>query len=619
MKPPPSRILPAHPNPTPSRALYFWPQLWPVLVIVLAGWWVYMPALAGGWIWDDYPYIVQNPALTTLAGLRSIWFAPTGVNYFPVTFTVQWLQWHIWGDAPLGYHITNLTLHLGNSLLLWRVLSRLGVRRAWLGGLLWAIHPLAVESVAWISELKNVLALGLVLAALEAWLDFAAGGARRSYILALAFYLPAMLSKSTVVMFPAALLLVMWYQRRRLRWRDIYLVAPFFVISLGLGIVTVHFEHRRAMAGLPAGDPLFERLAGAGAALGFYLYKSVLPVGLSPIYAKPPLPYPWLWLFAPWAILIGLVAALARGHRAWSAALVLGLGWFLLNLIPTLGFIPMAYLRIAREADHFAYMALPGVVGLAVAGLALLVERLDRHARIVIFVVGSVVVVLLGSVARDDARVYESERTLWSAVLVSNPASWLAHNHLGAVWMRERKLELAREEFAAAVQLAPEYVEAHNNLGLAHESAGELPQAIAEFERARALRPGDPAARHNLAAAHALRGAELLRENRPADATLAFAQSLQLEPDSYTAHNNLGIALAHLGNFPEAITQYEAALQLKWDYPEALTNLGNVLLRSGRTSEAVARYEAALRLAPQYAPARDNLRIALSLLSRAGR
>lgn len=202
------------------------------MAIAGGAWLAYLPALHGGWIWDDYPYIVQNPALRSAAGLRSIWLAPTGVNYFPITFTAQWVQWHLWGEATAGYHLTNLALHVLNCFLLWGVLGRLGVRMAWLAGLLFAVHPVAVESVAWISELKNVLSLAFVLAALAAYLEFDERRRPAFYGCAWLLFFAALLSKSTVAMFPVVLLLHGWWKRGRVRATDLRATLPFFGVAL---------------------------------------------------------------------------------------------------------------------------------------------------------------------------------------------------------------------------------------------------------------------------------------------------------------------------------------------------------------------------------------------------
>ena len=205
-----------------------WRGLLPAAALAAVTAWTYAPVRHGGWLWDDNLYVTHNPLLRSAAGLKQIWLNPTGVNYFPVTATCQWLQWHLWQDRPLGYHLTNVALHLLSAFLLWRLLRRLGSEPAWIGAWLFALHPLAVESVAWISELKNTLSLPLLLLAMAAYVDYDdASGARPGpagwsrpagrYGLALLWFLAAMLSKSTVAMFPVVVLLYGWWRRGHLR------------------------------------------------------------------------------------------------------------------------------------------------------------------------------------------------------------------------------------------------------------------------------------------------------------------------------------------------------------------------------------------------------------------
>ena len=209
-----------------------------VAIVALAAWWVALPSLRGTWLWDDDTYVTDNAALRSPGGLWRIWFDPPGVNYFPVTFTAQWLQWHWWGNDPLGYHCTNVALHLVSCFLIWRLLQKLGLRRAWLGGLLFAVHPVTVESVGWISELKNTLSLPPLLLAMIAYVDFDAGK-RSRYSAALFWFVVAMLCKSTVVMFPFVLLLYAWWRRGRLQPADFRAGAAFFAVALILGLVSV--------------------------------------------------------------------------------------------------------------------------------------------------------------------------------------------------------------------------------------------------------------------------------------------------------------------------------------------------------------------------------------------
>jgi tetratricopeptide (TPR) repeat protein len=589
--------------------------------LAAAGWLVYAPALHGRWLWDDDRYITQNPRLTGPGGLAGIWFAPTGVNYFPVTATVQWLQWRAWGDDPFGFHVTNVALHVLSGLLLWRLLRRLDVRLAWLGGLLWVVHPLAVESVAWISELKNTLSLPLLLVALIGFLNFddrerAPGSRRAWYFLSLACFLASMLSKSVVAMFPGILLLHAGWKRRRIGGADLRAALPFGAVSLALGLVTVAFEHRAIGAGAAWEVAPAARAADAGLALAFYAWKCALPFGLLPIYprwdADPAALAPWL----AWLGLAALLALLWSRRATGGTPVLFGLGCFILMLLPILGFAPMAYQRLSWVADHFAYAALPAAIGLATAGAGVLQSRVLPGRRWVA-PAAALVAVVLGVLSRRQAGYFRDEATLWGYTLRHNPGAWMAHNNLGVERLKAGDFAAALAEFTAAARLDPSAPEARANLGVALADLGRMNEAAAQGEAAVRLAPGYAEAHHKL-------GDILVRAGRTDEGVEQYRQALRLNPDDAEAQGNLGIAwfdqgngLAQAGRTGEAVAAYERALQLKPDFPDAEVNLGNALYRLRRPAEAADHYRAAIRLRPDYAGAHYNLGLVLRALGRA--
>jgi tetratricopeptide (TPR) repeat protein len=559
--------------------------LLPALLILAAGLWVYWPALHGGWVWDDVEEVTQNAVLRDPAGLARIWTAPAGADYFPLKTTVQWVEWRCWGDAPLGYHAVSIALHLLSALLFWRVLRQLDLRLGWVGGLLFAVHPVAVESVAWAAELKNTLSLALLLPAMILYLDFDQKGSGREclnpaagtqhsrpdpfYWTSLLFFVLALLSKTSVVMFPAVILLHAWWKRDRVDRRDLRASAPFFAASLGLGLVTLWFQHHRAIiAGHEfAGSPA-TRLLAAGRALAFYLEKSLVPVGLLPIYPRWEIDPGAPLQYAPWLAGAALFWLLWRRRAAWGRAALFGLGFFVLNLLPVLGLVGMAYLRISRVADHFAYLPLLGLIGLGVAAL----DRLPGAAR---WSAVAVAGLLLAWQGRAYAENFRDETTLWTYTLERNPRAWAAHN----------------------------------NLGFALFQAGRIPEAIAHYREALRLQPDFAEARYNL-------GTALLRTNQVAPAIAEYEAALRLQPASAAMHNNLATALAESGRMPEAIAHFEQAVRLEPDYADAHHNLGNAYLLSRRLPEAIREYEAALRLRPDDASARSALEMAQRVLRK---
>ena len=607
------------------------------LVIALAVLFVFWPSLRGGWVWDDISEVTGNRALRDLPGLGRIWLAPPGPDFFPLKSTVQWLEWHAWGPNPAGYHWVSMACHCLGALLLWRLLAMLGARAAWLGGLLFAVHPLAVESVAWISEQKNVLSLPLLLLAMIAYLGFEKGGARRrtAFGLSLLLFVAAMLCKTSVAMFPAALLLHAWWRRGRISRADLAASAPFFAVSLVLGLVTVWFQWRRAIGaeGLEIGGPL-PRLASAGLALAFYARKSLLPVGLMPLYPRwvvdPPAPAQFL----PWIVLAGLLAVLWSRRATWGRPVLLGAGFFLINLLPVAGFVPMSFMRLAWVSDHLAYLPLIGPVGLAAAGAGLARERLASRWRPWAGAAAGAVLAALMLAGRGYAGVFGGGVGLWTFAAAGNPASVAAHYNLANALVLAGRVPDSVPEFEAALRLGPDFAEARSNFGdallrlgrraeaaaqyeaalradpalaLTRDKLGNLllergltEEAIAQYEKAVGSRPDCAPAQADLAYA-------LARAGRLEEAAGRYGTALRLDPSDAANWDELATVLAVLGRTPEAIRDYERALQLKPDYAEAHNNLGLVLARGGRVSEAVAHFEAALRLKPDFPAARENL------------
>ncbi|HVW22627.1 MAG TPA: tetratricopeptide repeat protein [Opitutaceae bacterium] len=583
MAPPPPP--PAAPRPRPWRAAAAG------LALALIGAWALRPALDGGWLWDDDHEVTNNWILKAPDGLSRLWLHPPGPDYFPLKGTVQLLEWRLFGPAPLGYHAVTLALHLLGALLLWRVLRRLGAGWAWLGGLLFALHPLAVESVAWAAELKNTLALPLLLGAVLLWLGAGEGRPWR-YPASLALFLLSLLAKSSGVMLPCWLLLLAWWRRGRLEGRDLLRTAPFFAVSLVLGLVTLHFQHTAAIGPwrIDAGGPL-ARLEHAATAAGFYAVKALVPLGLEPLYADWPAASRHAAYLAPFGLLLAAAAWAWRRRRGWGRHVLLGLGWFLLHLVPVCGLAAMSYLRYSRVADHFAYLSLAAVAGLAAAGLALLARR-SRPA----FAVGAAAALAAGFAvqSRAHARIFHDSLTLWSSAVADDPMSWTAQYNLGRALVQARRIEEGARHYQAAIRINPGLAEAHNNLGYTRVLQGRLPEASAELHRAVQLDPTDAEARSNL-------GNLLQREGDLAGALAQHEEAVRLRPTFADGHINLANALDQAGRLPEALEQYRLGVALGPDSAEGHYDYGLALFQANRTEEAAEQLGLAARCAPRSA------------------
>jgi tetratricopeptide (TPR) repeat protein len=586
------------------------PRILGVVVILAAILVIFWPALHGDWLWDDDVDITDNPVTHSATGLWSIWFVPgSQIDYYPIKASVQWLQWHLWGMDTLGYHLTNVILHGANALLVWWLLRKLGLRLAWLGGLIFAIHPAQVESVAWIAELKNTLSMLFFLLSAGFFLDYDARQLRRDYLLAVAFFLAAMLTKTTMAMFPVVLLLYAWWKRGRVTWSDARAAAPFFVISAVLGLVTLCVggwfnERYHAVANAILVGGFFSRLALEGLALSYYVWISLWPVGLEPVYPQWSVQSPSPLQFLPWLILAALLFWWWTQRRGWGRHLLFGFGFFIIMLLPFGGVVPVNYMSFTWVMDHFLYIPMLGLIGLAVAGL----ERADAVAPLPLRSAGVAVValaaILLAGASRGYAEKFAGPASLWSYTVARNPDAWLAHYNLAEVFVRRHQDGAAQEQFAASLRTNPDLPQAHNNLGLLLLQEGRMPEAKAHLDRALQILPEYPEAHDNLAL-------YLIQTGHDPDAVTEAREAIRLRPDFSGAWNNLGNAYGQMGQVDEAMAAYRKAIEVDPDYAEPRSNLGLMLTHTGRNNEAVAMLESALKINPLMAGTRSNLAVAL--------
>lgn len=579
-------------------------------LLAALGAWIYAPALHGTWLWDDNSELTSNLAVRDASAhsLVRIWFAPSGPDYLPLKTSVQWVEWQLWQDrSTLGYHLVSLALHLASALLLWRVLRQLGVRLAWLGAVLWVVHPLAVDSVAWLAELKNTLSLPLLLLALSAWLGYDSTGRARSFVAALLLFAASLLSKSSGVMLPVVLLLIIWWRRGRITGRELVMLVPFFTVSLVLGLATIQFQHAHAIVDatwdLPPGD-LFSRTVAAGQSLAFYTAKTLLPVGLAPVYPRWPLDASVLHCW-PWVLAVALVVLCWRRRATWGRHALLGFGFFALNLLPVLGFVDMAYLHIGWVADHLAYLSLVAGVGLAAAGASLLVAQVPAARRTYFTVSLAAACVALAALSRSYAAAFASPDALWSYTLAREPDSWLAHNNLGASLLHQGKWTEAEVHLQAAVRLKPAYAVGHVNLADALLHLGRTTEALAQNEEALRLDRGSVEAHYNLANL-------LAQSGRLPEAVDHYREALRLAPDSVDAQVNLANTLVQLNRLPEALEHYAAAVRVNPAAFDAQLSYGNVLAATGQLGLATEHFNRAVQLRPDSAEAQYSLADALA-------
>ncbi|HXM42930.1 MAG TPA: tetratricopeptide repeat protein [Bryobacteraceae bacterium] len=588
MHKPPARVA-ASPRPRVSASLFIFPAIFAAALIA------YGPALQGGLVWDDNAH-VTTAALRSFRGLWRIWFSLGATQqYYPLLHSAFWLEHHLWGDAVLGYHLVNLAQHATAACLVVLIVRRLALPGAWLAGLVFALHPVCVESVAWISEQKSTLSAVFYLSSALIYLGFDRTRRRSTYLWATALFLCALLTKTVTATLPAALLVVFWWKRGRLDLRrDVRPLLPWFAIAVLAGLFTAWVERTSIGAQGPdfAIAPL-QRLLIAGRVPWFYAAKLFWPVNLMFTYPRwniDPAVW-WQWLF-----LIGLLAAfvLAAKRRAALAALLFFVG----TLFPVLGFLNVYPFRFSWVADHFQYLACLGII-VPVVGQA---GRLPR-------VVNPLLLFILAILTFRQAATYADAETLYRATLTRNPASWMAHNNLGVALAKDGRTPDAIAEYQTALRLKPDYAEPHNNLAtILSREPGRMPEAIAEAREALRLKPRYPEALVNLGSFLAP------MPGRLPEAIAAYHAALRIKPDHAEAHNDLGLALLEMpGRLPDAVAELEAAVQLEPDNAQMHDNLAGALARMpGRLPEAIAQVQAAIEIAPGDPQAHDFLGRALS-------
>ena len=586
-------------QPLPARAAWAW-GLGVLAVALLA----YGPALSAGFIWDDQPGHVTRPGLRSLAGLWQIWAEPGATQqYYPLLHSFFWLQQLAWGDAPFGYHLVNVLLHATAACLFWIVLARLQVPGARLAALLFATHPVTVESVAWVSEQKNTLSAVLYLGAALSYLRFAAGRRAAEYALATALFALALLTKTVTATLPAALLLVRWWRHGRIEARrDVVPLVPWFGFAMAAGLVTLHFEKSFiGAAGAEFALSGADRVAIASRAPWFYLGKLLWPGQLVFIYPRweVPVSVPVLWGFV--GLTVALLGALWLARRRWPALLATAL-FFGGSLFPALGFFDVFPFRYSFVADHFQYLACLGPLALAAAALTEL-------GRLRALWTGGAAVAALGVLTWHQAGTYRDGFTLYTATLARNPACWMAHNNLAEALANAGKPAEAILHLEEALRLRPDFPEALNNLGDDLTRLGRAAEALPHLERAIALQPG-------FAAAHNNRAIALARLGRLDEARRGFREALRLQPGHAQARFNLGLSIAQEGNPGDALPHFTEAIRLDPNYTAALVNRAIALTLTNRFAEAVPDFERALALEPDSAESHNHFGRALALVGR---
>jgi tetratricopeptide (TPR) repeat protein len=577
----------------------------------------YLPALRGALLWDDNMHVTRAD-LRSLHGLWRIWFDLGATQqYYPLLHSAFWLEYRIWGGAVLGYHLTNVALHALAACLVVMIVRRLGLPGAWLAGFVFALHPVCVDAVAWITEQKSTLSAVLCLAAALTYLHFDRTRRKSHYFLALGLFVLALMSKTVTASLPAALLVIFWWQRGRIAWkRDVLPLVPWFAVGVPAGLFTAWVEKAPRLIGAQGADyalTLAQRFLLAGRVPWFYAGKVLWPANLMFFYPRWKVDSgDWLQYLFPLATaaLVAALAWLARRNRGPLAGFLIFAG----TLFPALGFLNVYPFRYSFVADHFQYLATLGIIVPVASGLTVLARRISP-GKIAAMALSVLLLTTLGAATWRHSGVYRDEVTLFRNNLPGNPDGPDLHNDLGVALMRLGRGPEAVPEFEAAVRLRPDSAPFHNNLGLALASLpGRGLDAAAEFQAALRLDPQYQAAHLNLG------GAYTQMPGRQADAIAEYREALRLQPDSATAHFQLGNSFQKMGRLEEAMAEYRISLRIDPSALDVRYELAYSLAQiPGRVPEAIAECRENLRIHPGDGPTLDLLKPLLEFQSGRGR
>ena len=634
----------------PDKTLAFAPELatpsmaaagrlnWalPVSVIVITAL-VFVPLLQNQFVnWDDGVNLLENRYYRGLSWTHLQWMFTTFHNslYRPLTWMTLGADYLLWGMNPSGYHLTSILLHCAATLLFYFLSVRLLARAApasdaWavkfaagFAALIFAIHPLRVEPVAWASGRENVVAGPFFIATLICYLravDTAQVPSYRRWMAgAWVCYALSLLGKGAGVTLPFALLILDVYPLRRLStyprnwfgtraWPVWWEKAPFFFLALVAGLLAIFGKQQsKLMYGLDQYG-IVERLVQTVYGLVFYLWKTVFPIGLSPLYEMATLsPFEWRFILCA-AVLSVMTTMLWIFKRRWPW----GLASWVYYVVILLPYIGVAQNGPQVAADRYSYLAcLPWAL---LAGAALLCcwrawenGKLGRPIFALTQTSAMVLAAALGFLTWQQAHIWRDSETLWRHALAINDQSFFAHHFLGtALFVKGQRAE-AIAQFRKSLAINPAYASAHAGLANALSEIGDLENSVAEYRKALELDADSLEAHYSLAGVLAKRG--------EVDLAIAhYLRALAINPLDTDTHNNLGLLLAAQGDLKTAAEHFEAALRADPGYAKAYFNLGRLYIRQGRVEEAVASFERALQLQPGVAEIHENLGRALAM------
>jgi protein O-mannosyl-transferase len=598
-----------------------WSRHWlGVAFLFAATFLVYQEAWHAGFIWDDDAHLTRNPCIIGPLGFKDIWTS-SRAYYYPLVLTSFWVLHKLVGLSPLPYHLLNVFMHAISAVVVWRVLRHLGVRGAWIGAAIWALHPVQVESVAWITELKNTQSCFFYLLSILFflwWHQLAPGRDRHrralSYGAAFACAVLAILSKSSTVMLPVVLGLCLWWMDGRWRWRNITALVPFLLISAAAAGWTIWEQKVHSQA---AGGAWLERVIIAGRDVWFYLGKLVWPHPLIFIYPRWEVNTSHLLDYLPTLAAVGALIALWWSRNGRMRPLFFAAAYFVISLFPVLDFFDVYFFRYSFVGDHLQYLASIGPLALLGATITIPFGSLSKGPRLLKPALCGALLCVLGLFSWKQTRIYHSPETLWDDTLAKNPG-WMAHDNYAEVLLGKGKIKEALAHFQQALESNPDNVVTHSNLGYALLVSGQVNESLVHLQRALKIDPNYEAAHFNMANT-------LLQMGRVDQAVSQLQTVLNIDPYNSEAQKNMAWVLAtcpetYIRDGAKAVDLAERARKIESRDPIYGATLAAAYAEVGRFSNAIETAKGALQSAIDAGnmPLADGIRAHIELY-RAGR
>jgi protein O-mannosyl-transferase len=564
--------------------------LLPAAAIVLLIFLAYSRVPQNGKVWDDEFYLTAKH-LTTVAGLKQMWKEPTSTShpYYPLTRTMFWVENRLWGENLVVHHIVNILLHVFNSLLLWRIFLALRIPGAWVIAAIFGVHPVCVESAAWIAERKNVLGVFFYLFSMLAFLKFrnvAAAdqeevhGDKKFFYLSLILFLCSLLSKTAFCTLPVALILIIWWKQGRIRSLDVRLLTPYFLLALILGALTIFVEKHHTGAQGPAFEITFlERCLIAGRAFWFYIAKTILPYEVNFMYPR------WEIDTADWLAYLYPVSAFALITALWLLRKRIGRGplvailYFVVTLLPAIGFINHFLMRYTFVADHLQYLPMAGTLALIGSGIyQLFSAKLPKAFQ---YSFWAMILIVFSFWTWKQTGAYKDNFTLYNDILRKNPYCFMAFNNRGLIYLDRGERDRAISDFNRSIELNPNFEEALVSRGHFYYQQQRYEEAFHDFNRAVAVNPQFDEAYRNRGAVYFARGKYEL-------ALADFNRALYLNPKFSRAYNARGVIFSVSKRFDLALQDYSHAIRFDPAYGSAYMNRSKTFREIGRYEQALA-------------------------------